>query len=158
MVEVTRENECGVTTRSSALRSFHRPPTVDPRHDPLRNRDCICNGRLQSWRRPPVPMGELPSGKYARRDQQDALSAFVHGSILAFSSFVRPWWVEARNSTLPSRTLDGREPPRMLPPAWSQSLKTGVETVDSSLRSSSRVSPIAVCLHSRCGIMAESAS
>jgi hypothetical protein len=43
-------------------------------------------------------MRELPSGKDARRDQQHALSAFIHRGSVAFSLFVR--------LVLPSRLKD----------------------------------------------------
>ena len=66
-----------------------RPSAVDPRHDPLGNHNCIRNGGFQRWRRSPVPMRKLPSRKDARRNQENAFSAFIHEDSLACSPFVR---------------------------------------------------------------------
>jgi hypothetical protein len=51
-------------------------------------------------------------------------------SIFAFCSPILDW---GGNSTCRVGYSNGREPPRMLPPAWSQSLKTGVGTLGCGL-------------------------
>ena len=69
------------------------PPAVDPRHDALRNRDRIRNGRFQERRRSSVPVRQLPGGKDACGDQEHALATLIHieqRSIFAFRSL---YWV-----------------------------------------------------------------
>jgi hypothetical protein len=69
-------------------RASRRPSAVDPRHDPLRNHDRICDGGFQRWRRSPIPMCELPSGKDARRDRQNAFATLVHADQSAHIRFL----------------------------------------------------------------------
>jgi hypothetical protein len=77
--------------RNSSLR-YRRPSAIDPRHDPLSNRDRIRNCRFQERRRSSVPVRKFSGRKDAGGDQQNAFSAFVHFGSLAFSLYIRHYF------------------------------------------------------------------
>jgi hypothetical protein len=66
------------------------PLAINPRHDLLREGDCIGDGGFRSGRPSAVPPGTLSSRQDRRGNQDHPFAAFIHGKgSLTESPFVR---------------------------------------------------------------------
>jgi hypothetical protein len=73
------------------LHGLHWPPIINFAHDPLCQRNRVCNGALQRGRWPSIPLGQLPRCQDTRSDEQHALAAFIHVQEFTSFAFVSPF-------------------------------------------------------------------